>query len=55
MLLQPPKTKEDFEQIKSTIEELIENPYADEGMIANLKVRLSKVNKELKKFENNHQ
>jgi hypothetical protein len=50
MILEAPKTKEDFEQIKTTIEGLIKNPHADKGMIENLKVRLSKVEEELKKF-----
>jgi hypothetical protein len=50
MILEEPKTREDFEQIKNTIEELIKNPHSDKGMIEKLKVRLLKVEEKLKGF-----
>jgi hypothetical protein len=50
MRLEAPKTKQDFEEIKATIQGMLKNPHADSEMIEKLKVKLSKVEEELKKF-----
>lgn len=47
MTLQPPTTKEDFIKVKETIIELMNNKYADKGMIEKLKVRLQKTEEKI--------
>jgi hypothetical protein len=50
MIIETPKTKEDFEAIKQTIIELMQNPYADERMIEKLKVKLINTENKLKEL-----
>lgn len=52
MILQRPKTLEDFLEVKETIVGLINNPYADKGMIEKLKVRLENIKVKIKELEN---
>lgn len=40
MIVKPPETIEDFEKIRQTILELMDNPYCDKGMRESLLVRL---------------
>lgn len=47
MIVEPPKTIEEFNKIKSTIVELMQNKYADERMIEKLQVKLSKVQEQI--------
>ena len=51
MIIQPPKTLEDFLEIRKTIESLMDNKFADRVMIDNLKVRLAKVNEQIDKLK----
>lgn len=44
MILEPPKTLEDFLKIKETILELLSNKYCDASMHASLTIRLNKTN-----------
>jgi hypothetical protein len=51
MIIEPPKTIEDFNKIKSTILELLQNPYADNRTIENLKLMLKNTEEIIKKLK----
>lgn len=51
MIIQPPKTIEDFEAIKETILELIANPYCDKSMLSSLNKRLDKTNEKINELK----
>lgn len=51
MIIQPPKTLDDFKKIKTTILKLLKNPYADEGMIESLNKKLEQTNRKIKELE----
>ena len=44
MILEPPKTLEDFENIRKAILELMSNPYCDQFMFHALSEKLDKAN-----------
>jgi hypothetical protein len=50
MVLKAPTTKKDFEKIKITLIELLNNPYITDSMTTSLKVRLQKTEEKLKEF-----
>jgi len=51
MIVEPPKTLEDFEGIKKTILELMENPFCDEGMRLTLTQKLNKINAKIEELK----
>ena len=53
MILEPPKTIEDFQKIRETILELISNPYCDQSMFLSLKERLIKTNIKIEELKYN--
>ena len=50
MLIKPPSTLEDFINIKVSILELLNNPWADEGMKVNLEEKLKKVESKIEEL-----
>lgn len=50
MIVKPPQTIEDFENVKKTILELLENPYCDKSMRSTLNKKLEKVNLKIKEL-----
>lgn len=51
MILEPPKTLEDFEKIKETIVELMGNPWCDQYMFLSLEKKLEKVNAKIEELK----
>ena len=51
MIIKSPKTIEDFENVKNTILELMNNPYSDYNMFLNLSKRLRDINSEIDKLK----
>ena len=51
MILQPPKTIQDFENIEKSILELMDNPYTDRQMYISLKCRLRKFKEKIEELK----
>ncbi len=51
-IIQPPTTLEDFEKIRSTIFELLSNPYCGSNMKATLKEKLKNTNAKIEELIN---
>ena len=51
MIYEGPKTLEDFEGVRVTILELMNNPYADFGMISDLNRKLNQVDKKIEELK----
>ena len=51
MILQPPKTIQDFENIGKSILELIDNPYTGKQMYISLKCRLKKCKEKIEQLK----
>ena len=51
MILQPPKTIQDFENIEKSILELIENPFTNGQMYISLKCRLIKCREKIEELK----
>jgi len=47
MIIEPPKTLEDFQQVRQTILELMANPYCDQFMFLLLSEKLDKVDSKI--------
>jgi hypothetical protein len=47
MIIEPPKTLEDFQRVRESILELMANPYADYGMLCTLGEKLIKVDEKI--------
>ena len=47
MIVEPPKTVEDFEQVRLTILELMANPYCDQFMFLSLSEKLDNVDSKI--------
>lgn len=50
MIVEAPKTLEDFKQVRETILELIANPYCDKSMKVSLNERLDKTNAKIEEL-----
>lgn len=50
MIVKPPETIEDFEKVRETILELLNNPYCDKGMRESLLVRLRKTESKIEEL-----
>lgn len=50
MIMEGPKTKEDWIAVKKTVLDLIVNPHADIGMIKKLNVRLTEIQSKIDEF-----
>ncbi len=52
--IQPPKTLKDFQQIRKTICEMLQNPWCDTSMLESLQKRLDEVEDKIKNiYESN--
>lgn len=47
MIIEPPKTKEDFEKVRQAILELMSNPYCDQFMFLSLGKKLNEVDSKI--------
>ena len=53
MIIEPPKTLKEFQKVRKTIIELMNNPYCDKGMLLGLEVRLKKLDLKIKELSKN--
>lgn len=51
MIIEPPKTLEEFEQVRKTILELMDNPWCDDCMLITLEGKLEKVDAKIKELK----
>jgi hypothetical protein len=51
MIIEPPKTLEDFEKVRKTILELMGNPYTDQFMFLSLSERLKKTDSKIEELK----
>lgn len=51
MILEPPKTLEEFQQVRNSILELMSNQYCDQLMFLSLFDKLSKVDEQISKLQ----
>jgi hypothetical protein len=51
MILESPKTIEDFQKIRETILELMGNPYCDQFMFLSLTEKLNKINLKIEELK----
>jgi hypothetical protein len=51
MIIQGPKTLEDFQEVRQTILELMANPYCDEFMFKSLSDKLDSVNVKIEELK----
>jgi hypothetical protein len=52
MIVEPPKTLEDFQKVRETILELMANPYCDQFMFLSLSEKLDKADIKIKELSN---
>ena len=52
MIIEMPKTLEDFKKVKETILSLINNPYCDPSMLVSLNEKLDKTNVKINELSN---
>ena len=51
MIIEPPKTIEDFRKVRSSILKLMDNPWIDGSMCSSLTMKLTKVNDKIEDLE----
>lgn len=51
MIIEPPKTLADFEEVRKTILELMANPYCDQLMFLSLSEKLDKANAKIQELK----
>lgn len=51
MIIEPPKTIEEFEAIRKTILELLSNRYSSESMLRTLNIRLNKTDAKISELK----
>lgn len=49
--IEPPKTLEDFQKVRETILELMNNPYCDQFMFLTLSEKLDKTNEKIEQLK----
>lgn len=54
MIVEIPKTLEDFKKVRETILELMANPYCDQFMFLLLSHKLDKTNAKIEELSNNY-
>jgi hypothetical protein len=54
MILEPPKTVEEFEEVRKSIIDLMGNPYCDIHMFNSLTKKLAKVNAKIDELKSNN-
>jgi len=51
MIIEPPKTVEDFIKVRNSILKLMDNPWIDGSMYSSLTMKLTKVNDKIEDLE----
>lgn len=51
MIIEPPKTIEDFRKVRNSILKLMDNPWIDSSMYNSLTMKLTKVNDKIEDLE----